>query len=77
MKRNPTLVKIAWLILAYCKIKSFRYYQTDYIEEWVENCCDGGLLIAIAENFYLRKEELYQQSLSCVGRNKCLLKKRE
>ena len=29
---------------------SFHHYQTDYIEEWVENCCDGGLLIA--ENFY-------------------------
>jgi len=31
-------------------------YQTDYLEEWVENSCDGGLFIA--ENFYLRKEEL-------------------
>ena len=39
----------------------FRHYQTDYIEEWVENCCDGGLLIA--ENSHLRKKELDQQSL--------------
>ena len=28
----------------------FCHYQTDYIEEWVENLCDGGLLVA--ENFY-------------------------
>jgi len=41
----------------HCKYaKSFRHNQTDYIEEWVKNCCDGGLLIA--EIFYLRKEEL-------------------
>jgi len=48
---------------------------TDYIEEWVENWCDGGLLIA--ENFYLRKDELDQQSLNYVARNKCLLKIRD
>ena len=74
MERNPTLVKIALSIFAYWKIKSFRHYQTDYIEEWVENWCDGGLLIA--ENFYLKKEELDQQSLNCVARNKCLLEMR-
>ena len=51
---------------------SFRHYQTDYIKERIENCCDGGLLII--ENFYPRKEELDQQSLNYVVRNKCLLK---
>jgi len=53
---------------------SFRHYQTDYKEKWVENWCDGGLLIA--ENFYLRKEEL-DQSLNYVARNKFLLKIRD
>jgi len=75
MEQNPTSVKIARSIFAYSKIKSFRHYQTDYIEEWVENWCDGGLLIA--ENFYLRKEELGQQSLNYVARNKCLSKIRD
>ena len=75
MTRNPTLVKIARSIFAYWKLKSFRHYQADYIEEWVKNCCDGGLLIS--ENFYLRKKELDQQSLNCVTRNKCLLKMRD
>ena len=75
MKRNLTLVKLAQSIFAYWKIKSFCHYQMDYIEEWVKNYCDGGLLIA--ENFYLWKEELDQQSLNCVARNKCLLKMRD
>jgi len=60
MKRNPTLVKIARSIFRILKNQS-RVSATDYIEEWVENCCDGGLLIA--ENFHLRKKELDQQSL--------------
>ena len=62
------MVKIARSIFAYWKIN--RHYQTNYIKEWVENCCDSGILIA--ENFDLRKEELDQQSLNCVARNKCL-----
>ena len=35
-----------------------------------ENCCNGGFLIV--ESFY---QELDQQSLSCIARNKCLQKK--
>ena len=74
----PTFVNIAWLIFTHWKIKSFNNYQTGYIKEWVNNCCeafDGGLVII--ENFYFRKEELDQQSLNCVTRNKCLLKMRD
>ena len=71
-KTKPDLVKNCAINFRVLKIKSFRHYQIDYIEEWVENFCDGGLLIA--ENFYVRKEELDQQSLNCVARNKCLLK---
>ena len=72
MERNQTSGKIAGSSFAFWKIKSFRHYQPDFIEEWVQNWCDEGLLIA--ENFYIRKEELEQQSLNYVARNKCLLK---
>ena len=54
-------------------MKSFVKYQefqplSDrlYIKEWVENRCDGGSLIV--KNFYLKKEELDQQSLNCAAR---------
>ena len=59
---KPHLGKIRTIDFRILKIKSFRHYQTDFTKKWVENCWDGELLIA--ENFYLRKEELDQQSLS-------------
>ena len=57
MKRNQTLVKLRDQF-SHTEIKSFRHDQTDYIEKWVKNCYDGGLLIA--ENVYIKKEELEQ-----------------
>ena len=75
MKQYPTLIKIIQSILACWKIKCFHHYQTEYIKEWIENCYDGELFIE--ENFYFGKEELNQQSLHCVARNKCLLKMRD
>ena len=41
-----------------------------HIEMSLENCCDGGLVTVVS--FYQRREELEQQSLKCVARNKCL-----
>ena len=34
-------------------------------KEWVENCCNGGLVTV--ETFYQRKEDLDQQSLNAVA----------
>ena len=45
------------------------------MKEWVKNCNEGGLLIV--ENFFLRKEELDQQSLNCVATKKSLMKMRD
>jgi len=55
-------------------IKSFCHNQTEYIKEWVENCWDGGLVIVEIFSFTKKEEELDQQSLNFLARNKCLLK---
>ena len=37
------------------KIKSFQQYHTNCKEEWVGNCCEGGM--GIVNSPYQRKEE--------------------
>ena len=60
-----------------CIQKSEQLLSQSVNEKTMENCSgpDGGLLIA--ENFYLRRKELDQQSLNYAARNKCLLKIRD
>ena len=72
MKQNPTLVKSHDQFSHTEKSRVSTTIRLRTLMEWVENFCDGRLLIA--ENFYLRKEKFDQQSLNCVARNKCLLK---
>ena len=40
MRLDPTLVKIAQSILTLLKYTSSSLYQTNHLEESVENCCD-------------------------------------
>ena len=56
MHIRPSTSKNRAINFCILKIKSFFHYQTDYMKEWVKNCCDGGLLIV--ENFLLKERRI-------------------
>jgi len=74
MKLNPALIKFARLTLHNLKIWSFHQYCKNFLEEWVENCCEGEICkvnipYQSKKRIRLKISELYSKRHAITYRN--------